>query len=135
MNPLGTSKFAGRCMRNEPVLAPIVCMRALRHSRLLLYSKLSVACSISAWKRGIIAQCIRITDPPQRPSRTFAIPLAAAARQFPLAHPAVASVVTLMRSTGEVAQNIDLMRVEIAHESGHALQRANLLLDADAVAQ
>lgn len=65
--------------------------------------------------------------------RTFAIPLAAAALQFPLAHPTVASVVTGMRSAGEVAQNVDLMRVEIPHEFWRALQRDNLLLDAAAV--
>ena len=67
--------------------------------------------------------------------RTFAIPLAAAALQFPLLHPAVASVVTGMRSAGEVAQNFDLMRVEIPHEFWHALRRGNLLLDAAAVPQ
>jgi D-threo-aldose 1-dehydrogenase len=38
------------------------------------------------------------------------IPLAAAALQFPLRHPAVASVVTGMRSPGEVETNLDLMR-------------------------
>ena len=67
--------------------------------------------------------------------RTFAIPLAAAALQFPLAHPAVASVVTGMRSAGEVVQNIDFMRVEIPHEFWHALRRGNLLLDAAVVPQ
>lgn len=72
---------------------------------------------------------------PQWRCRTFAIPLVAAALQFPLAHPVVASVVTDMRSAGEVAQNIDRMRVEIPHECGHVLQRANLLLDAAAVPQ
>ncbi len=72
---------------------------------------------------------------PQWRCRTFAIPLVAAALQFPLARPAVAGVVTGMRSAGEAAQNIDLMRVEIPHEFGHALQRANLLLDAAAVPQ
>lgn len=71
----------------------------------------------------------------QRRCRTFAIPLAAAALQFPLAHPAVASVVTGMRSAGKVAQNINHIRVEIPHEFGHALQRANLLLDTAAVPQ
>ena len=67
--------------------------------------------------------------------RAFDVPLAAAALQFPLAHPAVASVVTGMRSADEVAQNIDLMRVEIPREFWPALQRGNLLLDAAAIPQ
>lgn len=67
--------------------------------------------------------------------RTFAIPLAAAALQFPLAHPAVASVVTGMRSAGEVAQNIELMRFAIPHEFWQALQSGKLLSDAAAVPQ
>ena len=67
--------------------------------------------------------------------RTFAIPLAATALQFSLAHPAVASVVTGMRSAGEVARKIARMRVEIPLEFWPALQRANLLVDAAAIPQ
>jgi D-threo-aldose 1-dehydrogenase len=43
----------------------------------------------------------------------FQIPIAAAALQFPLRHPAVASVVTGMRSASEVRQNLELMRMPI----------------------
>jgi D-threo-aldose 1-dehydrogenase len=67
--------------------------------------------------------------------RAFDVPLAAAALQFPLAHPAVASVVTGMRSAVEVEQNIALMRVEIPHEFWRALRRDKLLSDAAAVPQ
>jgi hypothetical protein len=94
-----------------------------------------VACSISAWKREIIRTMYPDNGLPQWRCRTIAIPLAAAALQFPLAHPAVASAVTGMRSAGEIAQNIDLMCVEMPRESGHALRRANLLFDAAAVPQ
>ena len=43
----------------------------------------------------------------------FQIPIAAAALQFPLQHPAVTSVVTGMRSTAEVRDNLELMRMPI----------------------
>jgi len=43
----------------------------------------------------------------------YKIPLAAAALQFPLRHAAVTSVVTDMRSAGEVRQNLELMRIPI----------------------
>ncbi len=46
----------------------------------------------------------------------FQVPIAAAALQFPLRHPAVISVVTGMRSASEVRQNIELMRLPIEEE-------------------
>jgi D-threo-aldose 1-dehydrogenase len=54
----------------------------------------------------------------------FDIPIAAAALQFPLQHPAVASVVTGMRSAAEVRQNLELMRLPIPAEFWSTLQRA-----------
>lgn len=53
----------------------------------------------------------------------FGIPLAAAALQFPLRHPAVASVVTSMRSPVEVAHNLELMRWPIPDALWAALDR------------
>ena len=44
------------------------------------------------------------------------VPLAAAALQFPLSHPAVASVVTGVRSAAEVDANLALMRTPIPDE-------------------
>jgi D-threo-aldose 1-dehydrogenase len=43
----------------------------------------------------------------------FQIPIAAAALQFPLQHPAVTGVVTGMRSAAEVRDNLELMRMPI----------------------
>jgi len=43
----------------------------------------------------------------------FDVPLAAAALQFPLAHPAVVSVIPGLNSVARVAQTIDLYRTEI----------------------
>ena len=50
--------------------------------------------------------------------------LAAAALQFPLRHAAVANVVAGMRTPGEVAQNLALMRVDIPDALWDALARA-----------
>jgi D-threo-aldose 1-dehydrogenase len=53
--------------------------------------------------------------------------LAAAALQFPARHPAIASVVTGMRSADEVADNMRLMRTPIPAELWTALERDNLI--------
>jgi D-threo-aldose 1-dehydrogenase len=53
----------------------------------------------------------------------FQIPIAAAALQFPLRHPAVASVVTGMRSASEVRQNLELMRMPIPARFWSVLQQ------------
>ncbi|HEV8503306.1 MAG TPA: aldo/keto reductase [Casimicrobiaceae bacterium] len=55
------------------------------------------------------------------------VALPAAALQFPLGHPAVASVVTGMRSEDEVAQNVDHMRVPIAPDCWRELVHEGLL--------
>ncbi len=57
----------------------------------------------------ILAQVRRI----EAICREHEVPLGAAALQFPARHPAVASVVTGMRSAGEVADNIRLMNTPI----------------------
>ena len=44
------------------------------------------------------------------------VPLAAAALQFPLRHPAVASVLLGPRSPAQLAQNLDLLDVQIPVE-------------------
>lgn len=55
------------------------------------------------------------------------VALAAAALQFPLAHAAVASVVTGMRVPAEVEANLALLRAPIPGAFWHDLQRAGLL--------
>jgi D-threo-aldose 1-dehydrogenase len=55
-----------------------------------------------------------------------AVPLAAAALQFPARHPAVASVVVGMRSAEEVAENARLMGVPIPPELWTSLERESL---------
>jgi D-threo-aldose 1-dehydrogenase len=45
--------------------------------------------------------------------RDHRIPLQAAALQFPLQHPAVASVIVGMRSAGEVGQNVAFLRYPV----------------------
>jgi D-threo-aldose 1-dehydrogenase len=62
---------------------------------------------------------------------SFGVPLAAAALQFPLGHPAVAAVVTGARSQGEVHENVQLMRTQIPAELWDTLTE-NGLLRADA---
>ena len=55
------------------------------------------------------------------------VPIAAAALQFPLAHPAVASVVVGLRSAAEVGRTLDLYRHPIPASLWSALQDAGLL--------
>ena len=55
------------------------------------------------------------------------VAIAAAALQFPLAHPAVASVVTGMRSRGEVAANIAHCRAPIPDDFWAELKREGLI--------
>lgn len=55
------------------------------------------------------------------------VPLTAAALQFPARHPAIASVVTGMRSADEVADNMWLMRTPIPADLWTALERERLV--------
>ena len=57
------------------------------------------------------------------------VPLAAAALQFPLGHPAVATVVVGARSAQEVATNVELFELEIPGALWADLRRAGLLPD------
>jgi D-threo-aldose 1-dehydrogenase len=57
----------------------------------------------------------------------FGVPLAAAALQFPLAHPAVASVLTGTGSASRVTQTLDLFNTEIPAELWQALIDQSLL--------
>ncbi len=61
----------------------------------------------------------------------FAVPLAAAALQFPLAHPAVASAVIGARSAEQVASNLAWLQTPIPAEFWSTLKQRGLL-DADA---
>ena len=58
------------------------------------------------------------------------VSLAAAALQFPLAHPAVASVVAGMRSAGEVANNLAHCRAEIPAAFWEELKHEKLIASA-----
>jgi D-threo-aldose 1-dehydrogenase len=58
---------------------------------------------------------------------SFSVPVAAAALQFPLAHPQVAAVIPGCSSTTEVARTKEWMRWPIPSELWHALKAAGLL--------
>jgi D-threo-aldose 1-dehydrogenase len=55
------------------------------------------------------------------------VPLAAAALQFPLAHPQVVSVIPGLESAGHVAETVRLYNTRIPPELWHALRSAGLL--------
>jgi D-threo-aldose 1-dehydrogenase len=63
--------------------------------------------------------------------RRHSVPLKAAALQFPLAHPAVASVIPGARSAAEMEENFSLMTVSIPRDFWQDL-RAESLLQSDA---
>ena len=69
---------------------------------------------------GIVAQVQAM----ESVCRDFSVPLRAAALQFPLRHPAVASVVTGMRSAGEVNDNVAAMSLAIPEDFWPALEVA-----------
>jgi D-threo-aldose 1-dehydrogenase len=62
-----------------------------------------------------------------RMCESWSIPMRAAALQFPLAHPSVAGVVVGMRSAAELADNIEMLNVEIPGGLWSALKRAGIL--------
>jgi D-threo-aldose 1-dehydrogenase len=64
----------------------------------------------------------------ERACRDHDVPLAAAALQFPLRHPAVANVVAGMRAPEEVARNLALMRTAIPDALWDALARERLVV-------
>jgi D-threo-aldose 1-dehydrogenase len=55
------------------------------------------------------------------------VPLPAAALQFPLAHPAVASVLLGVRSVAELEQNLELARLRIPTDLWRELKSERLL--------
>lgn len=57
----------------------------------------------------------------------FDVPLAAAALQFPLAHPAIVSVIPGLESGARVAETVELYRTEIPHGFWVRLRDAKLL--------
>lgn len=59
--------------------------------------------------------------------RKFDVPLAAAALQFPLGHPAVSSVICGARGAEQIAGNVELMRTPVPPALWDALVRARLL--------
>ncbi|MPW22666.1 aldo/keto reductase [Paraburkholderia sp. CNPSo 3157] len=59
----------------------------------------------------------------------FDVPLAAAALQFPLAHPAVVSCVVGARSIDQLNRNIEWLETPIPDQLWHALQRDGLLAE------
>jgi D-threo-aldose 1-dehydrogenase len=61
--------------------------------------------------------------------RAFGVPLAAAALQFPRAHPAVTGVVTGMRSTRELDQNVRLAAWPIPSAFWVSLRNSGLIPD------
>jgi D-threo-aldose 1-dehydrogenase len=59
----------------------------------------------------------------------FSIPLAAAALQFPLAHPAVASVIPGIGNVRRIDQTLNLFATDIPHEFWSALSERGLIRD------
>ncbi len=63
----------------------------------------------------------------QQVSERFSVPMRAAALQFPLAHPAVASVIPGARSVAELEENFRLMSHPIPAEFWAALREAKII--------
>ena len=63
----------------------------------------------------------------ERVCAQYGVPLRAAALQFPLQHPAVATVIPGARDVAEVEQNLHLMALTIPDALWHELRRAGLI--------
>jgi D-threo-aldose 1-dehydrogenase len=59
--------------------------------------------------------------------RRYQVPLKAAALQFPLHHPCVATVIPGMRSPAEIEDNVAMLRVSIPGDLWRDLKAAGLL--------
>lgn len=59
--------------------------------------------------------------------REYEVPLKAAALQFPLAHPAVATIIPGARSEHEISENFDLVSADIPYEFWVELRRRGLV--------
>lgn len=70
---------------------------------------------------------IKIVDKIETVCDTFNVPLAAAALQFPLAHPAVVSVIPGLSSANRVQSTVDLMNVNIPAAFWETLQNQGVL--------
>jgi D-threo-aldose 1-dehydrogenase len=57
----------------------------------------------------------------------FEVPLQAVALQFPLAHPAVASVLVGCRTADEVRENVAFLKVAVPGALWHELKRRSLV--------
>lgn len=73
----------------------------------------------------IVAKARRIRDVCDR----FDVPLAAAAIQFPLAHPQVSTVLIGARAVAELNEDLELLRTPIPDELWFELQREELLAE------
>lgn len=72
---------------------------------------------------GHVARALRLQDVCGR----YGVPLKAAAIQFPLAYPAVATVLTGVRSAAELAENQDMMRYPVPADLWAELQSEGFL--------
>jgi D-threo-aldose 1-dehydrogenase len=62
--------------------------------------------------------------------KRYAVPLKAAALQFPLHHPCVASVIPGMRSCAEIEENAKMLNIDIPPDLWRDLKRSGLLAQA-----
>lgn len=72
---------------------------------------------------GVVEKALRL----EQVCAEFDVPLRAAAIQFPLAHPAVASVIVGARSPSEVDDNLDMIRLPVPRELWVALKEHGLV--------
>jgi len=73
------------------------------------------------------AEIVKRAQRIERVCNNFNVPAKAAALQFPLAHPAVACVLTGCRSVAELQENIELFELELPPELWSALKTEGLL--------
>lgn len=96
------------------------------NSGLLADPKPGITFNYVAAPQELIEQAIRIGKVCER----HGVPLKAAALQFPLAHPAVASVLTGVRSAAEFQENERLFRLSIPDDMWRELKAEGLLAEA-----
>ena len=82
----------------------------------------------ATYNYGAIPESVRVkVTQLQAVCQEFQVPMAAAALQFPLAHPAIASIIPGARSRAELEANINLLQAPIPETFWQALRERGLL--------
>ena len=121
LNQTALPEFLPKCLKR----GVSVILGGVFNSGLLADPKPGITFNYVAAPQGLIDQAIRIGKVCGR----YGVPLKAAALQFPFGHPAIATVLTGVRSAAEFQENERLFRQPIPNELWRELKTEGLLAE------